>query len=46
MAPTDNAQKISRLDASSLNDLEGMKKENKESKEIGVDRPQTLQWWS
>ena len=43
MAPIDNAQKISRLDASGFNDLEGLKKENKESKAIGVDRPKTLQ---
>ena len=29
MAPTDNAQKISRLDVLGLNDLEGLKKEKK-----------------
>ena len=38
----DNNHKISRPNALGLNDLEGLKKENKESKETGVDRPQTL----
>ena len=32
MVPTDNTQKISRLDASGLNDLEGLKKEKKRIK--------------
>ena len=35
----DDARKISRLDASGLNDLKGLKKENNESKETGVVRP-------
>ena len=38
----DDAQKINRLDDSGLNDLEGLKKENKESKETGVNRSQPL----
>ena len=37
-----NAQKISRLDVSGFNDLEGLKKENKESKETRVDRLKPL----
>ena len=31
MVPTDNTQNISRLDASGLNDLEGLKKEKKKN---------------
>ena len=42
MVPTDDALKISRLNASGLNDLEGLKKKNKQSKETGGDRPRTL----
>ena len=38
----DNAKQISRLDDSGFNDLEGLKKENKESEETEVDRPKTL----
>ena len=38
----DNALKISRLDASGLNDLMGLKKKNKESRETRIDGPQTL----
>ena len=37
-----NAQKISRLDVSGFNDLEGLKKENKKSKETRVDRLKPL----
>ena len=44
MAPTNDAQKISRLDASDFNDFEGLKKENKELKETGVGWSQILQW--
>ena len=43
MAPTNDAQKISRLDASDFNDFEGLKKENKELKETGVGWSQILQ---
>ena len=43
MALTDDVRKISRLDVSDLNDLEGLKKENKKSKETGVNWPKTLQ---
>ena len=39
----DNILKISRLDASSLKDLKGLKKKNKKSMETGVNRSQTLQ---
>ena len=35
----DKALKISRLDASGLNDLKGLKKKNKESKKTEVDQP-------
>ena len=35
-APNNNALKISRLNVSGLNDLNGVKKENKESKESGL----------
>ena len=39
----DNILKISRLDASSLKDIKGLKKKNKKSMETGVNRSQTLQ---
>ena len=39
----DNILKISRLDASSLKDMKGLKKKNKKSMETGVNRSQTLQ---
>ena len=38
----DNTLKISRLDASGLNDLKGLKKKNKESRETRVDRPKSF----
>ena len=43
MAPTNDAQKISRLDVSDFNDFEGLKKENKDSKETRVGWSQILQ---
>ena len=38
----DDAQEISGLNASGFNDIKGLKKKKKQSKEIGGDRPRTL----
>ena len=38
----DNTLKINRVDASGLNDLKGLKKENTESEGTGIDWPKIL----